>query len=103
MYSHQEGPAFAFEILEELACFRGLIENGRNLSSAASVNEADVKKRKDQVEIQLRYTNSLTDMYRKTYPKSAWHFPEDHDLELPTGWNLQGDELRELFNKMLKK
>ena len=72
-------------------------------SDEEAINEEVIKKWKQQVEIQLRYTNGLTDMYRKTYPKSAWHFPEDHDLELPTGWNLQGDELRELFNKMLKK
>ena len=98
MYFHQEGPVFAFEILEEIACFRRLIENGRSHSDTASVNEADVKKWKQQVEIQLRYTNSLTDMYRKAYPQSAWHFPKEHDLKLPPSWDLKGEELRKFVN-----
>ena len=78
---------------------RRLIKHDRSFSSATPVDKEAVKKSKQQVEIQLQYTNGLTDMYRRMYPESAWHFSEEMDFELPAGWNLEGDELEELFYK----
>ena len=69
-----------------------------NPSDGKVVPEEAIRKWKQQVEIQLQYTNSLTKMYRKAYPQSAWHFPKDHDLVLPPGWNLKGEELRKFVN-----
>ena len=83
----------AFEILEEIACFQGLIDYGKklDLAAAGSVTEGGIEKARQQVEIQLQYINGLMKLYRDTYPESAWHFPAELEFQLPDGWSLRGE------------
>ena len=41
-----------------------------------------IKKNREKIEIQMKYTNDLMKSFRKEFIGNAWRHPEQHDLKI---------------------
>ena len=46
------------------------------------VEASVIKENKRKIEIQMKYTNNLTESFRREFEGSAWRHPKEHDLQI---------------------
>ena len=64
------------------------------------VEASVIREYKRKIEIHMKYTNNLTELFRREFEGNAWRHPKEHDLQISGDLKAKWDQLEEDLERL---